>query len=916
MLWIYINKMCLQGVRKKLLNYFESSNHWIPWCWVKSEWLREKKEGRVKFLQKCKENSVIPKFIANRLRFDDLFSAVDHRVKTCQHRFGFQLLSMVIRKEIQERKMLRQRAAELRNAMWSFTREEYLFVRAVRDRVVFREMRASERRLNKKWRSLIDHWDQKPHLDVRTVESKDRVVSIETTLTEPEKVLLSKGPKFVPTKGRLTGQDLKELESEIETTACALRREQANAELRQSVHPGKSVDNENSSQETSVLAIETSILVDPKIRRTKLHCAVKQPEKMDFDNERRMSNLKANIMDAYRKYKPTKWNVTKEETKALSKLREREVTIKCSDKSKSLVVMSEEEYIKKAEMVLADTSSYEVIDMTAERLEEKLEKMLKSIPSLKDRLPPDVYRGLFSKGTTLPEFYGLPKIHKPTAPLRPVVAAFDGPLTALSILLERVINQMLEFVSAHIKNTQAATHSIAERFPDLKIPKGTILVTMDVVALYPSIPVEDGVIAVMEKLDKHEDDIDLLGLAREDIRTLLCFVLNNNYFRFGKTVYRQKKGVAMGSHLAPPLAIVFMDRLEQKMLETSRLKPEFYDRYVDDCLLAWTHGEEKLRDFINHCNSQHPSITFTWESTLETNPLPYMDIAILVSIDNRIEYELYQKPSDSGVNLNFASSTPKSLKMSVATEQFRRAVTLSSNKEAETRSVGKIKVLLKENGYTLRAIETAFKRSKGFGKHPRKSQGNTSKVPMKLPFRSDELDKQVRKLVKQSGLNIRVVYTKGQNIKQQLVRSALFPKKCTTREKFQEQQSLGKRLRGKPRDDCVSCLAGLHGNACEIRGAVYSLTCDECGAQYIGETQRPLKLRIKEHHLQAKNRTNNTPWGEHMKLHPDTEVGKKPIFKARLLARSEKETTRKIREAIEIRENCPEINRCKGWTLN
>ena len=109
-------------------------------------------------------------------------------------------------------------------------------------------------------------------------------------------------------------------------------------------------------------------------------------------------------MNAYWKYTPTKWNVTKEETKAWRTLRDRQVTIMCSDKRKSLVLMSAEEYIKKAEAVLTDTRSYTVKDMTAERLEEKLEKMLKSIISLKDKLPQDVHRGLFSEGTTFPGF--------------------------------------------------------------------------------------------------------------------------------------------------------------------------------------------------------------------------------------------------------------------------------------------------------------------------------------------------------------------------------------------------------------------------------------------------------------------------------------------------------------------------------
>ena len=81
---------------------------------------------------------------------------------------------------------------------------------------------------------------------------------------------------------------------------------------------------------------------------------------------------------------------------------------------------------------------------------------------------------------------------------------------------------------------------------------GSDSVYSDSVALYPSIPIEDGIFAVIDKLHQHENDVDMAGLTLAEIRTLLNLVLQNNYFKFGDKVYRQKKGIAMGNHLAPP----------------------------------------------------------------------------------------------------------------------------------------------------------------------------------------------------------------------------------------------------------------------------------------------------------------------------------------------------------------------------
>ena len=150
-----------------------------------------------------------------------------------------------------------------------------------------------------------------------------------------------------------------------------------------------------------------------------------------------------------------------------------------------------------------------------------------------------------------------------------MVAAFDGPMSRLSVLLERILHQLLKFVPAHIGSTQDAISSLKLIFPDLKAPKNTILVTTDVVTLYPSIPIEDGMSAVREMLQQHGEEIDMLGLTCDEIIRLIRFVLKNNYFRFEGTVYQQRQGVAMGNHLAQPFAIIFMGRLEQRMLETA-----------------------------------------------------------------------------------------------------------------------------------------------------------------------------------------------------------------------------------------------------------------------------------------------------------------------------------------------------------
>ena len=112
------------------------------------------------------------------------------------------------------------------------------------------------------------------------------------------------------------------------------------------------------------------------------------------------------------------------------------------------------------------------------------------------------------------------------------------------------------------------------------------------------------------------------------------------------------------------------------MLQIAKDKPKSYDRYVDDGLMVWLHGKTKLVEFMDHCNRQNPNICFTLDSTAEGNPVNFMDLQLSIDENNQLEYGLFQKPSNSGVNLNFNLFVPGQVKTSVALQQFRRAETL------------------------------------------------------------------------------------------------------------------------------------------------------------------------------------------------------------------------------------------------
>ncbi|XP_019870071.1 uncharacterized protein LOC109598606 [Aethina tumida] len=99
----------------------------------------------------------------------------------------------------------------------------------------------------------------------------------------------------------------------------------------------------------------------------------------------------------------------------------------------------------------------------------------------------------------------------------------------------------------------------------------------------------------------------------------------------------------MGSLLSSVFANFFMEKFEQKAIETSKHKPSVWYRYVDDTFVIWKHGQEKLDQFLKHLNSQHNIIEFTMELEKE-NQIPFLDVPVK-RVGEHLDHTVYRKPT-------------------------------------------------------------------------------------------------------------------------------------------------------------------------------------------------------------------------------------------------------------------------------
>ena len=147
----------------------------------------------------------------------------------------------------------------------------------------------------------------------------------------------------------------------------------------------------------------------------------------------------------------------------------------------------------------------------------------------------------------------------------------------------------------------------------VSLAKNSLLCTVDVMWIYPSIPNREGLKAIREALGRSVS----LGIAADTLIGLASLVHDNNYFEFNDRIYRQKLGTTIGTKFARAYANLFMSRLDGGLLKASVDKPLVWLRVIDDIFLIWAHGEEKLNIFINFLNSSHETIKFTSEYSQE-----------------------------------------------------------------------------------------------------------------------------------------------------------------------------------------------------------------------------------------------------------------------------------------------------------
>ena len=146
-------------------------------------------------------------------------------------------------------------------------------------------------------------------------------------------------------------------------------------------------------------------------------------------------------------------------------------------------------------------------------------------------------------------------------PGRPIISNCGKPTENVSEFLDSHLQLIMRKGLSYSKDSGDFISNIKQIG---SVPENAILVTADVVGLYPSILHNVGLKARKQALDKREQE----KVPTEDLLKMAEFILKNNFFEFNGNIKQQISGTAVGTKCAPTYACIFMGELEWTFLQT------------------------------------------------------------------------------------------------------------------------------------------------------------------------------------------------------------------------------------------------------------------------------------------------------------------------------------------------------------
>ena len=232
--------------------------------------------------------------------------------------------------------------------------------------------------------------------------------------------------------------------------------------------------------------------------------------------EELIEEVKATI----KKIQSPKYNLTREEHKALEKLKkDKDRMTLTTDKGVSLVVIDKEEYTRKAEELLNQPSYKTIPTDPTNKYKDKLITLLKKTKT-EGGIDEVTYRRLYPTGASPPKFYGLPKVHKSGRPPRPIVSSIGSVTYETSKELSRILKPLVGRSPHYVQNNQ----EFIQQLEDIKLRSDDIIMSYDVKARFTSVSIKPALKIIKKLLEEDQTLQQRTSMTVNNMTCLLEFV--------------------------------------------------------------------------------------------------------------------------------------------------------------------------------------------------------------------------------------------------------------------------------------------------------------------------------------------------------------------------------------------------------
>ncbi|CAM4851204.1 unnamed protein product, partial [Rotaria magnacalcarata] len=231
--------------------------------------------------------------------------------------------------------------------------------------------------------------------------------------------------------------------------------------------------------------------------------------------------------------------------------------IRVTDKGNNFYIGSAIEFEQKAEKFFSDTNAF--IELSYNPFNETLDKVIQLLNTLrgKNLIRKWQYEQMMPDRTTceLAHLYFNPKTHEDGIPVRPIESTIHASTTKISKFLDKILRPVFDdkCKDTTIIDGASLITELSKYNKKGFLKSTTLFCTFDIRNLYTMLPQEEALDTLMTFLHAHGYR-KVKGISIDTIKKLASIILKDNVFAYGKKIYKQTTGGAMGSSLTLTLA--------------------------------------------------------------------------------------------------------------------------------------------------------------------------------------------------------------------------------------------------------------------------------------------------------------------------------------------------------------------------